>query len=116
MALTSLNVAPDYSDMGEQPMSYCPTIYLSEEQCEALGINGAIDAGTVIGMNVRCLVKRSTTSVDSEEDGEAEEGPDVSLCLEITDAEITAAPEATSNKTAAKALYGGATTADNDTD
>lgn len=104
MALVSLDVAPDYSDMSPSNNN-CPMLYLSDEQCEALGISGSIDAGTVIGMNIRCLVQRSTTSVDSEGD---DEGMDVSLCLQITDAEITAPPAATTNAQAAKSLYGGA--------
>jgi hypothetical protein len=104
MTLVSLNCKPDYDMPAE--MGYCPSLYLSEEQCEALGINGSIDAGTVIGMTIRCLVKSSTTSVDSGEEGEADGSPDVSLRLEVTDAEITAAPSATSNASAAKSLYG----------
>ena len=105
MALVDLNVKPEYSEPSEY--SYCPCIYLSEEQCEALGISGAIDAGTVIGLKLRAVVTRSTTSIDNAGD---DDGPDVSLALEVTHGEIIAPPAATEGATAAKALYGGADT------
>ena len=106
MAMTSLNVAPDYPQ-GETAANYCPMLYLSEEQCEALGVSGSIDAGTVIGMTIRAVVTRSTTSIDDPSEGETDD-KDVSLCLSITDAEITAPPKATSSADAAKTLYGSA--------
>ena len=110
--MVSMNIAPEYNDGPYEP-DYCPCVYLTEEQCDALGIDKALDAGTVIGMTIRGVVTRSTSSVDSEDDAD---DPDVSMCVQITDAMIVAPPEATDNKKAAKALYGGATTADNNTD
>jgi len=107
--MANMNVAPDYSEAGMpgEP-DYCPCLYLNEEQCEALGIDGNIDAGTVIGLTVRALVQRSTTSVDDEPEEGDEEGPDVSLTLKITDAQIVATPEAgsrTDTKSMAATLY-----------
>lgn len=100
--MVSMNVSPDYSE-GPSESDFCPCVYLSEEQCAALGIDKALDAGTVIGMQIRGVITRSTSSVDDEEDvGE----PDVSLCVKITDAMIVAPPEATDSEKAAKALYG----------
>lgn len=99
MPMVSLDLAPDYS--GEYTQNNCPCIYLSQEQCDALGIQGSIDAGTVIGINARCVVTRSTTSIDSVDDTDK----DVCLTLSITDAEITDAASTTSKADAAKKLY-----------
>ena len=103
MALVSLNVAPEYTDCC--PTDNCPRLYLTEEQCEALGISGAIDAGTPIGLNMRAIVIRSTTSIDDPSEGETDD-KDVSLCLALTDAEIVAPPKGTTSGAKAKTLYG----------
>ena len=106
--MASMNVAPDYSYDGETASDYCPCLYLNEEQCEALGLS-TLEAGTVIGLTVRCLVQRATSSVDDEDDDE----PDVSMSLKVTDAQVVATPEPgarTDMKSAAATMYGKADT------
>lgn len=87
MALTDMNVAPDY----DSPSTYsnCPTIYLSEEQCEALGIKTPPAAGTKMSMSAIVKVCSVTASDDGDEAGEG--GPDVRITLEISAMELTSA-------------------------
>lgn len=100
--MVSMDIKPDYeSDMPYEP-DYCPCLYLSEEQTKALGIDGTIAAGTVLGLNIRAYVKRQSSSVDDESD----EDEDVSLTLCVTDAVVVAPPEATTTASAAQSLYG----------
>ena len=97
MAMKSLDVQTDYSQMADTDYCACPTIYLTEAQCAALGIQGSIDAGTVIGFNARAVVVRSTSSVADEDDD-----PQYCVSLQITDAEIVAPPSGSD----ASKLYG----------
>lgn len=99
--LVSLNIAPDYSTVPEISGNM-PTIYLNAEQCEALGIEGSVTPGTVIGMMCRCVVTDAHLTLEDPAEGE-NESYDTSLCLNITDAAIMTPP---SSSDAAKALYG----------
>lgn len=103
--MVSMDIKPNYDDMDSYEPDYCPCLYLSEEQTKALGIDGSIAAGTVLGLNIRVYVKRQTSSVDDESDDDE----DVSLTLCVTDAVVVPPPEATTTESAAASLYGKAT-------
>ncbi len=92
MAMTDMNVAPDYDS--PITMGNCPRLYLSEAQCEALGITTPPAAG--MKMSMSAIVK--VVSVTSSDDGdEAEEGgPDVCLTLEVSAMELGTASSGTS--------------------
>lgn len=87
MALIDMNIAPDY----DSPSTYnnCPTIYLTEEQCEALGIKQPPAAGTKLTLTAIAKVASVTASDDGDEASEG--GPDVRMTLEISAMEIGAA-------------------------
>ena len=80
-----------------------PTIYLNDDQCEALGIKGLPEPGSQFTLRVIATVVRA--SVSAEEQGEkGEEGnkTDLDLSLRLGDIEIVQRPP----KTAADTLYG----------
>ena len=64
---------------------YSLQIYLSEDQCEALGITKSLKAGTELALTCRALVTSSTESLDTDNDNK---GNDVSLCVQITDMSV----------------------------
>lgn len=64
------------------PYGWGMSLRLNDDQCEALGITKAIPAGTVLMISAKAFVSEATESV--EEDGD-DKGPDVRLCLQITD-------------------------------
>lgn len=75
-------------------------LYLSEDQCEALGLTKALRAGTALAVNARAIVTSSTESL--ERDGD-DKGPDISLSMQITDLAVT--PQGVERNAAAR-LYG----------
>ena len=79
---------------------YGLTLYLDEEQCEALGISKALKAGTQVTLQGIAIVTSATESL--ERDGE-HMGTDVSLSLQITELGLTANGTL---KNAAQLLYG----------
>jgi hypothetical protein len=89
----------------EQGYDRSPTIYLSDAQCEALGITKLPKPGDKIELKVVATVVRASLSVEEprekEEAGE-KAGPDMDVTLRLGDIEITKAP----GKSAASALYG----------
>jgi hypothetical protein len=100
MSMVSMNVErEDYA----QPMApnYCPCIYLTEEQVEALGLkDNPPPAGGNVGIRAIARVVSKTEDADLDGDGD---GIDVRLTLEITEMEVTRG----SMPSAAAALYGG---------
>lgn len=102
--MISMNIKDD--DSGSCCPSYnsCPTICLTDDQCEALGITAAPEAGTVYMIQCKAIAISVTSSVE-EADETASEGaaPDVRLTLQITDMELTGGAQ----KSAASVLYGG---------
>ena len=76
-------------------------IYLSEEQCEAMGIAKALRAGTQVRIQALGIV--TTCSESLERDGD-DKGPDISLSVQITDMGLE--PQGVVRDAAAK-LYGG---------
>ena len=96
--MISMNTKPD-GDMAEY--GSCPTIYLNDDQVEALGIKGMPAPGTVMMLTARVVVTRVTA--EAEEPDEAEgSAPDISLSLKITDMEVT---KQNSSQDIADALY-----------
>lgn len=57
-------------------------LYLTDDQCEKLGITSVIEPGTAVRIEAQAIVTRATTSL--EDDGD-DAGNDVSLSLQITD-------------------------------
>jgi hypothetical protein len=60
-------------------------LYLNDDQCEALGIKKALEAGSTVNITAKAVVTRSTQSVEADGD---DTGPDYSLELQITDMEL----------------------------
>ena len=87
-------------------MSCCPTIYLNDDQVEALGITTMPAPGSVLMLRVRAVVSRVMASAEEADETEAEgTGPDISLTLTCTDMEVTSGGKGNT----AAALYGKAT-------
>lgn len=88
-------------------MTYCRsekygyglTLYLDEDQCEALGISKAVKAGTQVTLQAIAIVTSATEAL--ERDGD-DKGTDVSLSLQITELGLTTSGVL---KNAAKLLY-----------
>lgn len=102
--MISMNIkSDDYATVGPGDYDTSPTIYLSDDQCEALGITGMPAPGTVFMLRVRAVVTRVTASAE-ESDETATEGnaPDIDLSLKCTDMEIISG----AGKSAASMLYG----------
>lgn len=70
------------------PYGYGLTLCLNDDQCEALGIKAPLRAGTVVNIQARAVVTRSTESVEADGD---DTGNDVSLELQVTDLGLAAA-------------------------
>jgi hypothetical protein len=91
---------------GGAPVPYninnCPVLYLSEEQCEALGISPDTKAGTEIGIQAIAVVTRATQSIDEGEPGEQDGEIDIAVTLEIRHMSVGGAK---SPADAAKTLY-----------
>lgn len=96
LAVESEMEAPETSDG-------CPCIYLSDDQVEALGIQGMPAPGTVFTLRARAVVERMTAEGEEPDEGE-DSSPDVSLTLKITDMEVS--PGGPSTETQASMLYG----------
>ncbi len=103
MALVSMNVKDDANDApggatADSDYDRSPTIYLSDAQVKALGIQG-VKAGTVLRIEASAKVD----SVSHRDDGDSDD-PDVTVSLTLThmaaDAPESATPKAT-------LLYGG---------
>jgi len=99
MALVSMDVSE-----AEAAPAYncCPTIYLTEDQVEALGLKANPPAaGASVGLRAIARVISKSENADLDGDGD---GIDVCITLQITDLEVT--PGAMSSSSAAGALYG----------
>lgn len=80
-----------------------PTIYLTDDQCEALGITSAPAPGTVYMLRVRAVATRVSAELEEADEAKAEgNAPDISLTLKLTDIEISQG----GGKDAASMLYG----------
>lgn len=81
----------------------CPCLYLSDDQCEALGFTLANlpKPGTSIEAVIRCTVNRVSASTDDGDEKKAGEA-DVTMDLKVTNMAIV-----DGGKDAAATLYGG---------
>jgi hypothetical protein len=106
MALVSLKIDNSGVEAYEpSPYGCGTTIYLTEEQVEALGLAAnPPKAGTVVGIKAFAIVQSVTQQVDgdAEESGESS-AVDVSMRLQLTDMEVTAG---SSQDQSASLLYG----------
>lgn len=89
MALVSMK-SDESSEMEYKPnpYGYGLTLHLNDDQCEALGIKEPLRAGSQVSIKAIAYVANITESV--EQDGD-DTGNDVSMCLQITDLELTPA-------------------------
>lgn len=103
--MANMNIKSDRSDCCV-PSDYdnSPTIYLTDAQCEALGITTAPAPGTVYMLKV-CAVATRVTAEECDEGKTEGNAPDISLTLKLTDIEIGQG----GGKDAASMLYGEAT-------
>lgn len=77
------------------------SIWLNEDQCEALGITKALKPGTEVTLSAKAIVTTSSESL--ERDGD-DKGNDVSLNLQIVELGATVGGVI---RDAAQVLYGG---------
>lgn len=96
--MISMNIKGD-GDCCPGDYNNSPTIWLSEEQCEALGVTTAPTAGAVFMLRARAVAVSVTTTA---EDGEQGSAPDVRLTLQLTDMEVSTS----AGPSAASVLYG----------
>lgn len=105
MAMVDLRTVKDEGpELTSNSDVYLPTLYLSCEQCEALGIPETIKAGQQVMIRAIAIVRSATTTTDDDEVGEGEGDVDVSLSLQITDMDVTVGGD--SSAKASDALYG----------
>jgi hypothetical protein len=101
MALVSMKTSDsDSMCCSSSPYGWGTLINLNEEQCKALGITEPLRAGMKLNLVAVAFVRSSSESV--EDDGDSQEN-DISMCLQITEMELSPAVE--SKKSAAQALY-----------
>lgn len=87
--MADMNIKSDYPATAMSDHNCCPTIYLNDDQCEALGITTAPAPGTVYMLKVRAIATRVTAEVEEADEGKAEgDKPDISLTLQLSDIEI----------------------------
>lgn len=107
MAMVSLKKVHEHAEaeMASYPsdnkFGYGTEIYLDGEQVEALGI-ADLRAGQSVTINAKALIKRSSEELEAGDDSG---GKDTSLCIQITDLEVSAVGKPNA-KSAAAMLYG----------
>ena len=90
--MANMNIKSDDSACCSPASDYdnSPTIYLTDDQCEALGITTAPAPGTVYMLKVRAVATRVTAEAEEADETQAEGNtPDISLTLKLSDIEIT---------------------------
>jgi hypothetical protein len=89
--MINMNIkSDDYGCCATSDYNASPTIYLTNDQCEALGITAAPAPGTVYMLKVRAVAMRVMAEVEEADEVKAEgAGPDISLTLQLTDMEIS---------------------------
>ena len=98
--MVDMNIKSDDSCMSSGDYNSCPTIYLTDDQVEALGITTAPAAGTTFTLQCKAVAIRVTSEVEEADEAKAEgDAPDVSLTLRITAMELQA------DRSAASMLY-----------
>ena len=87
--MADMNIKSDDTAMAMSEYNCCPTIYLNDDQCEALGITTAPAPGTVYMLKVRAVATRVTAEVEEADEVKTEGSkPDISLSLQLSDIEI----------------------------
>lgn len=103
--MVNMNIkSNDSGCCGSSDYNASPTVWLSEEQCAALGITTAPAAGTAYMLKVRAVATTVTTEVESNSEGGEGGAPDIRLTLQLTDMEIVAGA---GEPSIATVLYGG---------
>ena len=89
--MANMNIKSDSSDCCvSSDYDNSPTIYLTDDQCEALGITTAPAPGTVYMLKVRAVATRVTAEAEEADETKTEGNtPDISLTLKLTDIEIS---------------------------
>lgn len=103
--MVNMNIKSDDRDCCVASGDYdrSPTIYLTDDQCEALGITTAPQPGTVYMLKVRAVATRVTAEAEETDEAKTEGNtPDISLTLLLTDIEIVTG----GGKDTASMLYG----------
>lgn len=90
-----MNIKPD-DGPAEGGNDYSPCIYLSSDQCEALGLTKPPAAGTTVKLSAVAVFQIVTQSADNDDSP-----TDVSATLRITHMEL-----GTMSRPSAKTLYG----------
>jgi hypothetical protein len=80
------------------PSGMC--IYLSDEECEAIGLTAPLPPGTEVNITAKGIVVSSSASVDNDADGGEDE---VTMSIQITDIDLK---ENGKLQNAAAMLYG----------
>lgn len=88
MALVSMNTVEDGPEV-EAP-DCCPTIWLNDDQVEALGIKGIPKPGTTMRLVCNAVITAVRAEAEEAEEAMTEgKGPDVYLTLKITEMEAS---------------------------
>lgn len=87
MALIDMNIRDDDSVGSLGDYNESPCIYLTDEQCKALGITSPPAAGTAMMITARAVAQSVTQSVDGDKDD-----PDIRMSLQLTHMEISGSP------------------------
>jgi hypothetical protein len=102
MALINMKTSEDGANeaITPNPYGYGLELRLNEDQCEALGITTPPTPGSKVMIKAATIVTEVHQTVEMDGD---DAGPDVYMCLQITDLELGAAESA---NTQATMLYG----------
>lgn len=101
MALVSMNTMKDGPE--SEPADCCPTIWLNDDQVEALGIKGIPKPGTTMRLVCNAVITSVRAEAEEAEEVAAEgKAPDVYLTLKITEME---ASSGSTDADIASALY-----------
>lgn len=103
MAMNSLKQdGGEYATCASNNFGYGTEVRLNAEQCEALGISKMLRAGQPVTIRAAGVVTSSTESVEADGDSS---GPDVSLCIQLTEMEVKTSGAVNAAR-AAQLLYG----------
>jgi hypothetical protein len=94
MAMISMKTDEGPEACGTNPYGYGLSIRLNEDQCEALGITQPPAAGSKVQIRAITIVTEVTQKMESDGD---DKGPDIFLCLQITDLELGSKESASSS-------------------
>jgi hypothetical protein len=100
--MTAMNIKSEGNEVPSPDYDCSPTIWLNDDQCEALGITSPPAPGKVYHMKVVAVATSVTAELEEADEASTEgSAPDVRLTLKLTDIEIV-----DSRKSIAASLYG----------